>query len=304
MIYTLTLNPAVDLELTVDEIRFDSVGRAISSRMDCGGKGFNVSRMLANLDTASTALGFVGGKSGERLEQTLRSLGIETDFNWIDGETRTNVSIVKSDGSAYLKVNEPGPTISAADVAALVEKVRRHAKAGDWWVLSGSLPPGAPTEIYATLIRMIEDAGASTLLDTSGEPLRAGCEAKPTIAKPNMEEARELTASVCGEAASDADVAAALLAMGPRKLVISMGKEGALLVTSEGREMVRTPAVTERNPIGAGDSMVGGIVWGLNRGLALGEALKCGIACGAATASQSGTALGSYEMVQELLAQI
>jgi 1-phosphofructokinase family hexose kinase len=304
MIYTLTLNPAVDLELTIDEFRFDSVGRASASRMDCGGKGFNVSRMLANLNSPSTALGFVGGKNGERLEQTLHSLGITTDFNRIDGETRTNVSIVKADSSQYLKVNEPGPTIAAADVEALIEKVGQRAQAGDWWVLSGSIPPGVPATIYATLIRIIEDAGANALLDTSGEPLRAGCAAAPAIVKPNMEEARELTAAVCGEHASDADVAAALLAMGPRNLVISMGREGAMLATQAGLEMARTPAVTERNPIGAGDSMVGGIVWGLSRGLAIGEALKCGIACGAATASRNGTELGSLDQVEELLTQI
>ena len=91
MIYTLTLNPAVDLELAVADFQFDTVTRAVKSRMDCGGKGFNVSRMLANLKTPSIAMGLVGGKSGERLEQVLRSLGIETDFNWIKGETQPEV---------------------------------------------------------------------------------------------------------------------------------------------------------------------------------------------------------------------
>lgn len=202
MIYTLTLNPAVDLELVVDEFEFDTVGRATASRMDCGGKGFNVSRMLANLQTASVAMGFVGGKSGERLEQTLRSLDIETDFVWIDGETRTNVSIVKKDHSSYLKVNEPGPKVIASDIESLIAKIRGHAKPGDWWVLAGSLPPGVPHTIYADLTRIIEGAGASVMLDTSGETLRVACAAKPSIIKPNMEEARELTQSICGDQVS------------------------------------------------------------------------------------------------------
>ncbi len=304
MIYTLTLNPAVDLELAVSEFEYDTVNRAVDSRMDCGGKGFNVSRMLSNLNTPSIAMGFVGGKNGERLERELHVLGIETDFNWIDGETRTNVSIVKSDNSHYLKVNEAGPAITQEDVGALADKVRLQAKQGDWWVLSGSLPPGAPATIYASLIAIIESAGASVMLDTSGEPLHAGCRAGPTIAKPNMEEARELTASICGEDASDAEIAEAVLAMGPKSVIISMGKDGALLATKGSLQMVKTPEVKERNPIGAGDSMVGGIVWGLSQGQSPIRSLQNGIACGAATAGRDGTELGSHEMVVELLSQI
>ncbi|MCB1759638.1 MAG: 1-phosphofructokinase [Gammaproteobacteria bacterium] len=304
MIYTLTLNPAVDLELTVEAFRFDAVDRALASRMDCGGKGFNVSRMLAILETASTALGFVGGKSGERLEQTLRSLGIATDFNWIDGETRTNVSIVRANHGQYLKVNEAGPTIGQAEVEALIDKVSGLSRSGDWWVLSGSLPPGVPATIYANLIEVIETAGAHVFLDTSGEPLHAGCAARPTLLKPNLEEARELTAATCAADADSAQVARALLALGPRQLVISMGREGALLVAGDDVQLVPTPKIEERNPIGAGDSMVGGIVCGLSRGDILADAVRLGVACGAATASRSGTELGSMQQVEALLALI
>jgi fructose-1-phosphate kinase PfkB-like protein len=158
--------------------------------------------------------------------------------------------------------------------------------------------------IYAELVSIIKSAGAKVMLDTSGEPLRLGCEAKPTVIKPNMEEARELAAVCCGADATDADIAAAVLSMGPEQLIISMGKEGALLATNDNLQMVRTPAITERNPIGAGDSMVAGVVWDLNQGKPIFEALQSGIACGAATASLEGTELGSYEMVVGLLAQM
>ena len=304
MIYTVTLNPAVDLEMVVGDFEFDTVSRATKSRIDCGGKGFNVSRMLSNLKTPSIAMGFVGGKSGERLEQELQALGINTVFNWVEGETRTNVSIVKADNSKYLKVNEAGPAIVQSDIDALTDKVQLNAKPGDWWVLAGSLPPGVPATFYASLISIIKGAGANVMLDTSGEALRAGCGVKPTIIKPNMEEARELTASVCGKDATDAEVAKAVLAMGPENMIISMGKDGALLATHDDLQMVKTPTIKERNPIGAGDSMVGGIIWGLSQGQPLIEALRAGIACGAATASKEGTELGSYEMVIELLSQM
>ncbi len=144
MIYTLTLNPALDRELTVPALALDTVLRASESRVDCGGKGFNVSRMLASLGAQSVALGFAGGHTGAMLRDGLAALGIATDFVWITGETRTNVSIIVGDEGHHIKVNEAGPTVSADELAALAQRVRELARAGDWWVLAGSLPPGCP----------------------------------------------------------------------------------------------------------------------------------------------------------------
>ena len=124
MIYTLTLNPAIDRELLVPEIKFDTVLRASKWQVDFGGKGFNVSRLLVGFETISTALGFVGGDSGKTLESGLQSLGIETDFVWVDGETRTNVSIRSEAETTYIKVNEPGPIISVEYIQALLEQVK------------------------------------------------------------------------------------------------------------------------------------------------------------------------------------
>ncbi len=123
MIYTITLNPAVDKELVVPALEFDTVLRSQKINVDYGGKGFNVSRILKSLGTDSVALGFAGGNSGELLRNGLSSLGIDTDFVWVDGETRTNVSIVTETPSHYVKVNEPGPTISAKELEALRQKV-------------------------------------------------------------------------------------------------------------------------------------------------------------------------------------
>ncbi|MGB5061040.1 MAG: PfkB family carbohydrate kinase, partial [Candidatus Promineifilaceae bacterium] len=174
MIYTVTLNPAVDKELVVPELAFDSVLRAGKTRVDFGGKGFNVSRMLQALGSESTAIGFAGGKSGDLLREGLESLGIGIDFVPVSGETRTNVSVVTEPASHYLKVNEPGPTISASELDELRRKVRALSREGDWWVLAGSLPPGVPTAVYAHLIADIQAAGGRVILDTSGEALGLG----------------------------------------------------------------------------------------------------------------------------------
>jgi 1-phosphofructokinase family hexose kinase len=304
MIFTVTLNPAVDRELTVDEIAYDTVLRASKWQVDCGGKGFNVARMLKSLGVASVALGFAAGKTGELLEEKLQALGIETDFVWIDGETRTNVSIVTAANDRYMKVNEPGPTISKDDLTQLVQKVRARSGADDWWVLAGSLPPGVPPTIYAELTEIIQSAGAKVFLDTSDEALCQGCSARPQLVKPNAEEAQQLTGLPVNNPAEIAAAAAAIQQQGPENVVISMGKDGALLVNAKATWLAASPKIIERNPIGAGDSMVSGLVWGLSEGTDMGEALRRGIACGAATASQSGTTVGSLEQVKELLAQV
>ena len=304
MIYTLTLNPAVDRELSVSEILFDHVMRASAWRVDWGGKGFNVSRLLKNLHTESIALGFAAGKSGEMLRDGLQALGISTDFVWVDGETRTNVSIVSEAPYHYIKVNEPGPTITAEQVELMLQKVASLARTGDWWVLSGSIPPGVPADIYARLVRVIRQANAYTILDTEGEALRQGCQEKPFLVKPNHLEAEKLTGSSAQTLKEAIKTAALIQKLGAEHVVISMGEMGAVLVNQSGGWTVSAPEIQMRNPIGAGDSLVGGLVWGSSRGLAVHEALKWGAACGAATASLSGTAIGTQGLIEELYRKV
>ena len=301
MIYTITLNPAVDRELIVPTIKFDKVLRASELRVDLGGKGFNVSRMLISLGAPSVAFGFAGGDSGKLLCKGLNSLGIDTDFIWIVGETRTNVSIVSTDQDRYVKVNEPGPTILEHEQQALLAQVRKLAAKGDWWVLSGSLPPGVPANYYAQIISLVKRAGGYAILDASGPALRHGCEAGPLLVKPNDVEAHNLTGCPVNTISEIASAAAEIQGLGVGNVVISLGKKGAILVDDQQAWMLTSQDIVEGNPIGAGDSLVGGLVWGLDQGFTLPEALGWGIACGAATASQSGTAVGRRDQVEELV---
>lgn len=304
MIYTVTLNPALDRELLVDEIAFDTVLRATSWRVDCGGKGFNVARMLQSLGATSVALGFAAGKAGELLEDELKALGIATDFIWVAGETRTNVSIVCADHSRHIKVNEPGPAIVEADQEKLIAQVKELAKDGDNWVLAGSLPPGVSADIYTELIAILKSAGSRVILDTSGAALTQSLQAKPFLVKPNDAEVHELTGLPVSTPAEIAAAGKAIQVMGVDNVVISLGKDGALLVSDQQAWIAASPEIVERNPIGAGDSMVGGLVWGLSQGCDMAESLRRGIACGAATASQDGTTVGTLDQVTELLARV
>jgi 1-phosphofructokinase family hexose kinase len=304
MIYTLTLNPAVDRELTVNAVEFDAVLRASNSRVDYGGKGFNVSRMLKSLGASSTAVGFLGGRSGELLQHGLQDLGIGTDFVSVDGETRTNISIVTESHDHYIKVNEKGPLVVAEKQEELLARIDATTQPGDWWVLAGSLPPGVSEDFYARILQVLNRHQAKAILDTTGESLRLGCAGQPFLVKPNVEEAGALTGLAMEGPAGIAAAAQAIRQMGAQNVVISMGKAGALLQTAEGTWLVSSPKIQERNPIGAGDSMVGGVVWGLTQGHPLGEALTWGVASGAASASQSGTEVGSRSLIEALHAQV
>ncbi|HRF48639.1 MAG TPA: 1-phosphofructokinase [Anaerolineales bacterium] len=300
MIYTLTLNPAIDRELTITEVQFDSVLPAVHSRVDVGGKGFNVSRLLWSMGTPSIALGFVGGNAGDQLSAGLQALGVATDFVAISGETRTNVSIVTERHDHYLKVNEKGPLVSEASQQVLLDKIAALAQAGDWWVLAGSVPPGVSASYYARIIKILNHRGAVCILDTTGESLRQGCEARPFLVKPNAQEVHWLT-GLPVDTLDQLTVAAAVLRdLGAQNVVVSLGKEGALLHTADGTWQAQSPRIQEKNPIGAGDSMVGGMVWSLSQGHALKDALGWGIASGAATAALSGTAVGTRESIEAL----
>ena len=304
MIYTLTLNPAIDRELIVPAMEFNSVIRASKSRVDFGGKGFNVSRLLKGLGAESTAVGFLGGKAGEILQDGLKSLGIGVKFVWVPGETRTNVSIVTQSGGHYIKVNEKGPLVDFDKQQELLNNIDALAQPGDWWVLAGSLPPGVADDFYAKIVKILNQHGAMTLLDTSGESLRLGCLEKPYLVKPNAEEAHTLTNLAVDSPDEIALVAAKIRRLGVQNVIISMGKAGSLLQSPEGTWLIHSPKIKEKNPIGAGDSMVGGLVWAITTGHTLEESLSWGVASGAATASLNGTEVGSKKLIESLLAQV
>lgn len=298
MIYTLTLNPAVDLELQAPSLRMNEVNRASAAQKDCGGKGLNVSRMLQHLEAHSVAMGFVGGKNGEWIAEQLAQSGVETQFCTIAGETRTNVVLMAEDHSSHIKMNDAGPAVSESEFAALLQQIQQVVQAGDWWVLAGSLPKGVPSDCYAQLIDIIHTAGGKTLLDASGEAFKAGCAAQPTLVKPNLEEAQELL----GDTTLNAEQCARRIAeMGPQQVVISLGKDGVAFFDGERYGEIQSPTIIEKNPTGAGDSLVAGLVFSLNQGEPLATAVNFGAACGAATASLPGTELGSLALVRSLL---
>jgi tagatose 6-phosphate kinase len=252
MIVTVTLNPALDLTYTVDALVPHGTHRVAAVAERPGGKGLNVAGVLHALGEPVLATGLLGGATGTRIETLLAGLGVPAAFVPIAGETRRTVAV--ADGEDATGFWEPGPLISDAEWSAFVARFTVLAGEAEVVALSGSLPPGIPIDGYATLIRLAAEAGAATVLDTSGEALRHGLAAGPDVAKPNADELHSLGA------------AAQPLAFGARAMVVSRGPGGLLAHTPDG---VWAAVPSERlagNPTGAGDACVAALARGLRDG--------------------------------------
>lgn len=299
MIYTVTLNPALDKEYTVPTLVFDDVMRMDQLRIDYGGKGFNVARMLRSLGKESVALGFVGGHTGKIISQGLEGLDIKTDLTIIAGETRTNTSIVDAQKNHYIKINEKGPVVSADEVDSFLARIGNLADKDDYWVLAGSLPTNVPSDIYASITGIVNEAGGHVILDTSGDPLKFGIKATPYLVKPNQHEINQIFETNAIETDELLALVDKLHEQGIKNVLVSLGKDGALLSTLEGRWKALPPKIKAQNPIGAGDAMVAGLVWRLDEGDSARQALPWAIACGTAAANEPGTGMPALSAVKE-----
>ncbi len=304
MIVAVTLNPVLDRTLSVAEIRYNDVLRATHTRLDWGGKGLNVARAIKALGGEVIATGFLGGNTGRMLAEGLHAFDIPTDFIPIAGETRTNIMIMDESGGRHIKVNEAGPSVTGAEIEAFISHVQASVQPGDIWALCGSLPPGVPPDIYARLIDLIQAAGAKAALDTSGEGLRLGCAHKPYLVKPNRDEVRVLTGMALDTETEIDQAARFLLDMGIEIVAISLGADGLLAASPAGTHRIPPPQVSEKNPTGAGDALLGGLLLSLSQGYSLARAAKLGVAAGSAAAFKDGVSVGERLEVEAAYAKL
>lgn len=304
MIYTITLNPALDKQLTVAEIRFNDVLIAEKIQLDFGGKGFNVSRMLKELNQPSKAVGLLGGQTGKTIETGLKAQGIEVVPISVSGETRTNVSIVTPGGSKHIKVNEKGPIISESELLQIYKFISENAAPGTLWVLAGSIPPGVDFSVYQQMTQKIKELGGDVVLDTSGTALKQGLQAHPKLVKPNLFELSQLTGREFTDLQEILDNPAITKSVGADYVAISAGDKGALLTDGEKTAICLPPEIQEANPVGAGDAMVAGLSFAFYNGYDLDQALMLGVACGTASAMQSGTKMPEWDLVEEVRQQV
>ncbi|MFG2956059.1 1-phosphofructokinase family hexose kinase [Streptomyces sp. NPDC048291] len=300
MILTVTLNTALDITYRVGALRPHTAHRVSDVTERPGGKGVNVARVLAALGHETTVTGFAGGATGRAVRQLLADTpGVRDALLPVAGPTRRTIAVVDELTGDTTQLNEPGPQIAPAEWGTFLDRYEELLPGTSAVALCGSLPPGLPVGAYAGLIKAARSAGVPVLLDTSGEPLRRGVAARPDLVKPNTDELAELTGSHDPtRATQDAR------RRGARTVVASLGAQGLLALTPEGRWRATPPAREHGNPTGAGDSAVAGLLSGLVEQLPWPTRLTRAVALSAATVRAP--AAGEFDRLtyEKLLGQV
>jgi 1-phosphofructokinase len=281
MIYTTALNPTLDVTMEVEELVYDDVNQIVETTKHAGGKGINVARVIRELGGLSVVLGFAGGYIGRGLEGALVKEGIVCDFIETAAETKTNAVIYQRRKKVETLLSSAEPVFGPFEVATLFDKIKRIPR-DSFVVISGNPPEGIDESFYAQAVTTLREKGVKVLLDADKEAYRRGVEASPYLIKPNIHEFGRLVKR------NIVDVEEILEYAAPYRervhyIVVSMGARGIVGLSGEGDYAVVPPKVKARSSIGAGDSLLGGLVYALSAGKSFEEALVLGCACGTAS---------------------
>lgn len=291
-IVTVTMNPAVDLSTRVDVVTPERKLRCSEPRHEPGGGGLNVSRAIRRMGGESVAVHTAGGPPGAMLGELLDDEEVERRPVEVEAWTRENVIVDEARTNRQYRFCLPGPELSDAEREMVLESVAGFDPAPTYLVASGSLPPGVPEDFYAELVAAAAERGTRVVLDASGPALRRGVEAGVFLLKPNLNELADLLGRPVEGEEDQEEAVAWLVASGRAEVVVlSLGAAGALVATAGERDRIRSPAVPIESRVGAGDSMVAGIVLALARGEEVRDAVEFGVAAGAAAVTTPGTEL-------------
>ena len=298
MIYTVTCNPALDCAVQLNGLAVGALNRTAGATLTPGGKGVNVSRVLGELGERNKALGFVAGSNGVMLESALAQMGVVTEFIRLpEGQTRINVKLY---GEQETELNAPGPVVSHQQTEGLLKDLSRLQEE-DLLCLCGSLPPGMPADSYARMLVAVKDC-ARSIVDTTGEALLCALREKPWLVKPNRDELAALVGKDLPALDDVIEAAQWLREQGAENVLVSLGKDGALLCAEGKRLYQPAPDGKVIGTVGAGDSLVAGFAAGWQRYGDVAQALQLGVACGSATACSEG--LADSESVEAMLAKM
>lgn len=292
MITTITLNVAIDKAYQVDVFQTGEVNRVRKCTNTAGGKGLNVAKVAKISGEEVAASGFLGGHAGAYVEDMLKAEGVTCDFVHTRNETRSCINILADDGSTT-EFLEPGAEIYPEELQQFLDKFPQIVERSDVITISGSVPKGIGTDMYGKLIAMAKEKGKKVILDTSGELLKQGIEAKPTMIKPNTDEIQALLGITVNNREELISSAKKLQSMGIEVIVVSLGKDGALVVADEGVYQGKPPKIQPVNTVGCGDSMVAAFAVGFARGYDMEETLRYAVAVSAANALTMAT--GNYK---------
>src|SRR5574341_1973786 len=267
MIYTITLNPALDHYMEVNEFRVDDANRVTMESLYAGGKGIDVSRAVRHLGATSIALGFIGGHNGRVMVDLLKREGVDCYFTPIAQETRRNILITNRSSDTHTMLNARGPSVTGEEWQSFLTHLRMLELRDSHVVLGGSLPRGVPPDAYYQIIKLVQREGAKAVLDADGPPLKAGLKARPFAIKPNLNELRRLTGNPLSAEPEILAAAQAIHRRGVQVVMVSRGRLGLIVVGRSTRRRASValravpPRVVVRSTVGAGYSAVAGFVF-------------------------------------------
>lgn len=303
-ILTITLNPALDISSAIDRLEPQRKLRCTEPRVDAGGGGVNVSRAIRELGGESTAFVVLAGNTGAELRSILERSGIGLDCWSIAGDTRSSFTVMERDTALHYRFVLPGPRISPAESDAILDHLGRAIERyAGYVVASGSLAPGMPDDFYARLAARTRDLGARMIIDTHGIPLRLAAKERPYLIRCNHLEAQELLGGDTDRAAHE--LGRQLVAGGLcEAAIVTIGEGGAIVTTAAEQLQIRPPKVTMHSSVGAGDSFVAALTFGLASSWPLAEAARFGVAAAADAVTKEGTQLCQRASTEAYFAQI
>jgi 6-phosphofructokinase 2 len=304
-VVTLTPNPAIDIATAVEKVFPVRKLRCRSARRDPGGGGINVARVVRRFGTEVVAIYPAGGATGKLLQQLVDREGVRSIAFSVREETREDFTVLEESSGKQYRFLLPGAELSKDDWTACLGSLERMKAMPAYVIGSGSLPPGVPADFYARMARLAKDRGSKAVADTSGDALTEVLSEGVYLVKPNLRELQELTKTTLRDRTSQVDACRELIARGNAQVVVlTLGANGALLVTTEGAYAARVSDVKVVSSVGAGDSFVGGMVWKLATGGDVVDAFQYGIAAGSAAVMNAGTELCHPQDAARLRSQI
>ncbi len=302
-IITLTINPSLDKSTHFSGLVAEQKMRCEIPQYDAGGGGINVSKAISKLGGSSLCVFTSGGSSGEMLEEIIRKSGIESQVLKTKNWTRENFIAVDETTESQYRFGFPGNELSKTEIETLFATIKDFQT--DYLVISGSLNEGLPTNFYSKIAQIAKASGVKVIADTSGEALQKVLETGVYLVKPNIGELAKLIGVERLELSDVEKAAKKLIEKGSAEIiVVSLGAEGAILVTKDTTEFVAAPKAEKKSTVGAGDSMVGGMVWALSQNKTLREVIQIGVCCGTAATMNEGTQLFKVEDVKRLFQEM
>ncbi|MCR9965603.1 1-phosphofructokinase [Vibrio antiquarius] len=301
-VVTITLNPALDLTGSVNELNVGSVSLVQQSNLHAAGKGVNVAKVLSDLGADVTVTGFLGKDNPELFHQLFNDIGVKNEFVEVQGATRINVKLVEANGNVS-DINFPGVQVTADEIARFEETLFRLSKTHDYFVLAGSLPRGVTAEQCAAWIKALHQQGKKVLFDSSKAALKSGIEAHPWLIKPNDEELGDFVGEHLETPGQCQAAAQTLSDKGIENIVVSMGADGVMWLNQGEWLRAQPPRMNVVSTVGAGDTLVAGLCWGHMQLMPKNDLLRFATALSALAVSQVGVGLTSQEELENIKQQ-